>query len=483
MASHFSSAILLSLGLCVYTLPLSAKPQPVAQDPKSLPPQDSKKKDLSHNPFVKAMASAYTTSNPLAAKVKEVYGRHESVPIAKSGFRPNISITSSTGRRWQDVESPAPSQRGSLTTRPANAGLNLSQSLYSGGSTEAQVSGAEVGVEAGWKDFTKTEQEVLLSAIQAYIELWYQRAVFDLRTAQKKVLEKTLEQADARSEVGELTLTDVSQAQSRLAEATANLIAAQQDVIKAEATYRNTIGDEPPANLELPPSADALIDMPQTQAELIKIAEKNNPSLQQAHLIEKAAQYDVKSQEGALLPNITFDANASRNLQSSSPSSRSNSAEAMLTLRIPIFQRGEEWAKLRQVNQSAAQKKVDVRTALKSLIQSADTTWATWVSARDQIQQFLLQIKAAELSLQGARQESLVGERTLLDVLDAEKELVTAQTAHARSQRDYLLAGYTLVSVMGLLNALALRLPVETYNIKGHYNLVRDHWVGLAGAS
>ncbi|ARN84683.1 TolC family outer membrane protein [Candidatus Nucleicultrix amoebiphila] len=433
----------------------------------------------SDHPFITALTLAYQQNSNLLAKIREQYSVHEDVSIARSGFLPSLSVTSSVGKNWQAVESPPPG--GAALSRPTSASVTLKQSLYAGGSTLANTKAAEIGVHAGLESFRSTEQDVLLSAVQVYLDLWYKRAAVELKKTQVKVLEKTLEQALAQAEVGEKTLTDVSQAKSALAQAKSELIAAAQDAKTAEGSYINTIGS-PPTDLTPPPALDEAMDTPKTKEEAIKKANKDHPNVVSANYSLAAAKKGVDVREGLLLPSVDLNANAGRDLQSRGAHSRSNSAQATVSLTVPILNGGgSDWANLRKAYHAEAQKRVEARKALQQSTANAISAWESWVGAKNRIAQLTVQVQAAELSVQGARQESLVGERTLLDALITEQNLVTAQTELVKAQRDYLIAGYTLLSAMGSMTARNLKLPTTQHDVQGHYDLVNDRWFGTAG--
>lgn len=459
-----------------------------AQKPKSEPSPLS----IDH-PFMKALSSAYVSNPELKARFKQQLALNESVPIAKSGFRPRVTLSSTARRtltRPDNTRPPNGSNGNAISDRSISGAVAIEQSILSGGSTLADVKNAEESVAAGFEDVRSAEQNTLLSAVNAYLDLWARRAVVDLRRINEELLKKTLERAEARAEVGELTLTDVSQAKSSLADATANRISAEQEAFAAEATYIKVIG-EAPASLEPPPPLVELMDMPEDLESFLTIAQRNNPDILRALATERAADHAIDVQKGSLLPSVDLSASASREFRNQdqrdnvpgNPNNRGNfgvnGTEASVTLRIPLFQSGSEWARLRQVHQTAVQRKVEARVSVNNLRESAKTIWSRWNAAKERIPQLIIRVKAAEISLQGARQESLVGERTLLDVLDTEKDLVAAQTDLVLAVRDYLSLGYSILATMGAFTVDKLSLPVERVDLRKHYEDVKDRWVGL----
>lgn len=444
------------------------------------------------HPFVAALASSYTTNPDLHAQYKQQYAINEAVPIAKAGFRPNISLDSSGTRAMSKQDSGRAYSDSSLSSS-----VTLRQPLLSGGSTIADVKKAEATVEAGFETVRKAEQDTLLAAVQVYLDLWLKRAIVELRKTNENVLQKTLERAEARAEVGELTLTDVSQAKASLADATSQRITAEQQAFAAEASYITVIGAEP-GSLEPPPPLLEYMQLPESLDEFMAIAQRNNPQVLNALANERSADHDIDVNKGALLPSADLSAQATRRFDmqdtrdnrsaflpgeanTNRGSFGTNGTQATVTFSIPLFQRGSEWARLRQTHQTAVQRKIQARSAVNTIRESTKAVWSNWNATKLRIPQLIIRVKAAEISLQGARQESLVGERTLLDVLDTEKDLVEAQTNLVQAVRDYLYSGYQLLSVLGQLNAEKLALPVQKVDVKQHYERVKDTWIGLEG--
>jgi outer membrane protein len=437
-----------------------------------------------NHPFLTALTQAYNTNPDLRASVKNQYSINENVNVALSGGRPNFSLSTQTGRAWTQSESARPDTRvtNQQLTTPTTASATVTQPLYKGGGVVAGTEQAENQVKAGFETFRSKEQSTLFSAAQSYLDLWYKLAVLELKKTSENVLMKEFKQAEARAEVGELTLTDVSQAKAQYAQAIADRISAEQDVRTAEVAYENVIGEKP-TNLDPPPPIENLFDLPKTRDEFVEVVTKSNPDVIAALHSERAAFNNIDVKKSSILPNVNLQGNASRQLQSSSKDSRANSASAIVSLSIPIFQGGAEWASLRQSYLGAAQQKLTAKKTLNDAVTNAVAAWESWAASKERIKQLVIQVKAAELSLQGARQESLVGERTLLDVLTTERNLVQAQTDLAKAQQAYLIAGYSLLLSLGKLTAVDLKLPVELYDVKGHYNRVRDTWFGFEGIS
>jgi outer membrane protein len=419
-----------------------------------------------------AMAAAYAGNPTLLAKRAELRATDEGVPQALSGWRPSISAKGSTG-----VSSVYLNTRTTNKTQhpnPTATSLTLSQSLYSGGQTLAAIGSAENSVLAGRAELAGVEQTVLLDAVNAYVNVFREQAVLELRINNEQVLKRQLEATTDRFQVGEITRTDVHQAEARLAKATADRIQAEGNLVSARASYRNVIGEapgqliRPKINLNLPTSA----------GESIKLAVAQNPSVVNAEYKERASQDDIQGVRGELLPSVDLSGTASRSLNSSSEGTRTDNYTAKVTLSVPLYQSGSVYSRLRSARQTASQKRRQIDAARRSATETAARAWETLQTSRARIQSFEAQIKASEVALEGVQREASVGSRTVLDVLDAEQELLDAKVSIVSAQRDEAVAVFELKSAIGELTASHLALPVEAYDSAKNYNQVRPKLFG-----
>ena len=441
---------------------------------------DNKKVDYTktftlQHPFNRALIAAFNTNPELRSKVKDTYARTEEIAKVMADWRPDIRLQGTFGRSWVDSEVPLGS-RGGLWTSPSTASAAIRQNLYRGGQTTAKIEQTKAGIYAAFADLANTEQKILLSAVNAYLDLWAKQNVLKLNQNNVVVKQRTLNQAQARYEVGEITMTDVAQAQSEMAASTAQMVGTQADVVTATETYIQIIG-EMPHDVTAPPALKNIRTMPVTRDEAQQRAIKNHPSIRQAQFSKKSSYAAIDAAESARLPIVDFTVNAGRSLQGSSKESRQNNATALLTLTVPLYQQGNEWADIRQTTQSAARSKIDLVTAQRQVIQYAMQSWEQWKSYESQIDQIKIQIQSATISLEGVRQENLVGERTLLDVLTAENVLLQAQTNLVNTEQKYLLAGYQLLTSLGELMAVDMGLPVDPYPVHENYERVK-HQLG-----
>lgn len=437
------------------------------------------------NPFLDALVSAYMTNSELRSKVEQQKSKDEQVSRNLSAFRPNLGITANTGvsrtenqtreRAGKDTDGQTiRTHRDRVTTHPSNAGLSLTQSLYNGGSDVAKVDSSENLAIAGQYDYLNTEQKTLIEAIAAYMNVIFTEKAIEVNKSTENFLKEQLEGMKVQVEVGEKTLTDQALAESRLAEATAGVYDAEGKFEKAVAKYETVIGTKPGLLIQPKP----LQGLPASREDLINIAKDTNPRILQAIYVEKSAKNDIDAASGALLPKVDVQGDAGRHLQRSTTKDRSNSASAIVRLTIPLYQGGGEWATIRQNAFAAAQARYDLEQARKQAVEAAIDAWTTWEFAKKKIESFLVQIKAAERSRDGALLEAEVGERSYLEVLDSQKDLLRAQLGLLEAMRDEFVAQYQVLVVVGLLTARYLQLPVQVYDIAGHLEEAKSKFVG-----
>jgi outer membrane protein len=277
-----------------------------------------------------------------------------------------------------------------------------------------------------------------------------------------------------RFEVGELTRTDVAQAEARASGAISSLVAAQGILESSRATFRRVIGQEP-LNLSRVP---ALAALPEDVEGARLIALEENPVIRQAIRSEEASRAAVEVAKGVILPSVNLSSSLSRSYNTSSFNYRSDAASLTATVTVPLYQSGSEYSKIRQAKQTNSQRRIDIETQRRSVIESVTQAWATLNSATEQIRANVDQVIAAEVALDGVQQEAEVGARTVLDVLDAEQELLNAQVALVRTERDEFVAGFDLRVALGRLSAEQLGLPVAIYDPISNYQTVRNKLYG-----
>ncbi|MBL4613907.1 MAG: TolC family outer membrane protein [Magnetovibrio sp.] len=418
-----------------------------------------------------ALAKAYASNPTLQSARATLRATDEGVSQAISGWRPSLSATATSGLK-QNETSADPGNK--IDTKPKTLTLSVSQSLYAGGQTIAEIGSAENTVRAQRARLLSTEQTVLLNAAKAYLNVQRDQAVVKLNAQNEVVLSSQLEATQDRFNVGEITRTDVHQAQSRLAGATADRIQAEGNLKSSRANYANLIG-EAPGTLETPRLA---LPLPTTLGDALSLAEDTNPTVMAAVFDGKAARDDVSSTRGLLLPSVDLSGSASRSLDTSSKGYWANAYEAKVTLSVPLYQSGSVYSKLRQARQTASASRLSADQVKRDAAEQVRTAWETLVATKARIEAINTQVRASETALEGVQREASVGSRTVLDVLDSEQELLDARVNLVKSQRDETVAALTLLSSIGNLTAPDLNLAVDLYDPQGHYRKVRDKWFG-----
>lgn len=424
-----------------------------------------------------ALAQAYASNPTLGAQRTRLRAVDESVPQALSGYRPTAKATFGVSRSTSNSTFSGGSS-GSETNSKA-ASLTASQPLYDPTVAPA-VRRAERLVESQRASLIASEQSVLLTAAQAYLDIVQYQAVYQLQANNEQVLRRQLDAARDRFRVGEYTRTDVSQSESRLALAVATKISAEGQLKAARATYERIIGS-PPGELKAPKPA---FKLPKTMDDLVELARSNNPNVLAATYTESAQQAAVDQQYGKLLPSVGLSASGTRTLDPGRSSGielkRTDSASITAQVTVPIYQAGLPEALVREAKQTANQARLQIEEARRQVVESAISSWQSLQTARASIQSYSAQIKAAQIALDGVRQEAQVGSRTVLDVLNQEQELLNGRVNLVRAQRDEMVAAFNVIAATGQLTAQQLNLPVEYYDPQANYEKTRGKWIGTS---
>jgi len=420
-----------------------------------------------------ALSAAYLNNPTLLGQRAKVRATDEEVPQALSDWRPSIELTGSAGVK--SVRSTISSSDQRQHRDPKSIDLTVTQSLYRGGRTFAAVREADLSVQAERARLLKTEQGVLLDASTAYFDVFRDEAVLKLTIKNEQVLQRNLEATRDRFEVGEITRTDVHQAEARLAGTVADRIEAEGKLEASRATYLNIVGMPAPKTLV---AATLPTGLPKSQNDVTKVAAINNPSVISAEFDRKALIENVDEVRGELLPSLSFSAGLSRDLETSGEEGRIDTAEMALKLTVPLYQQGEVFSRLREAKQDVAKQIQATDQARRDAVEDATKAWKSLLTARARVASFNTQIDANVVALEGVRREAQVGSRTVLDVLDAEQESLDSRVSHVGARRDELLAVFKLKAAMGQLTARQMKLPVAAYNPMENYQKVRGKWFG-----
>lgn len=424
-----------------------------------------------------ALALAYSNNPRLRAERQRVRAVDEQVPQALANWRPKVTVTGDLGINHVSTFVGKTSQADYFEEgrTPRSANLNVTQPLFRGGRTLAQTKQAESNIEAARAQLQVTEQTVFMDGITAYMDVVRNASIVQLRLNNEQVLRSQLQAARDRFRVGEITRTDVFQAEARLARATANRILAEGTLANSRATFRSVFG-ELPGTLRQPAPPGGL---PASRAESDAAAMTQNPSVVLAQFTEQSARANVDLVTGELLPTFNAIGDVTKSLSASSQYSASQTAQVRGSLSVPLYETGSVWARSREARETASQRRIEVERARRDAVETSGRSWSTLESARASIEAFATQVRANEIALEGVRQEAQVGSRTTLDTLDAEQELLDAQVNLVGAQRDEIVASYQVAQAIGRLTAEALKLPVTLYDPKAHASEVRYKWIGF----
>jgi outer membrane protein len=320
------------------------------------------------------------------------------------------------------------------------------------------------------------ESSVLLSAASIYMDMSRDTANLQVQQNNVRVLQRTLADTRNRFNAGQVTATDVAQAEAQLAAAEATQHSAESQLMTTRANYRRIIGVEP-ANLAAAAPVDRLAPGNLNGAVAAGIAE--NPSVTAALYGVDVAQLQVKIAEGALWPSLTgqYSIQEQRDPQLLTPKLFTNTVT--LNLSVPIYQGGAEYSAIRLDKENLDQQRLNVDQVRDQVRASVVQAWGQLQAAKAQVDAARRQNDAAERALTGVRNEAMAGQRTTQDVLNAEQSLVNARQSLLVAQHDRVVASYSLISAVGRLSAQQLKLPVEVYDPQVHYHQVRDTWFGL----
>ncbi len=416
-----------------------------------------------------AMAAAYANNPTLDAQRAQLRATDENVAQAVSGWRPTVTLSGDVGWQRQEINN-----LGANNNTPKNISVSVSQPVYNGGTTVSQTNSAEANVQAGRENLHATEQTVLLQAVTVYMDVLRDQAVVQLNRNSEQVLKRQLEAAQDRFRVGEITRTDVAQAEARLSRATADRVQAEGFLISSRASYERVVG-RAPGELDPPPP---LPPLPVSEDEARATAVAENPNLRAARFTEQASAADVETARGGLLPTVSLSASLAHGDDTSSTVDESDTAKITANVSVPLYQSGAQYSAVRQARQVNSQRRIQIEENRRSVLESVVQSWEQLTTAKARIVSRREQVRANEIALDGVIQEAAVGSRTTLDILDAEQELLDSRVALVRAERDEYVAAYSLQSSVGRLTAQQLGLQADIYDPAVHYQKIRDKWYG-----
>ena len=439
-----------------------------------------------------ALAEAYNTNPQLLAQRALLRATDEQVPQALSFWRPQVTFTGQVGLNTSALQTPpvspslnglgqivSSSDRRHIITRPDLVQFQAIEPVYRGGRTVAQTRQAINTVESTRAQTLAVETSVFQAVAMAYLDVVRDQALVEVDRNNVDVLRKQLEATQDRFRVGEVTRTDVAQAEAALAQAQGTLVTQQGTLEISRAEYVRAVG-HPPGRLMLPRERPVL---PATREEALSLATNNNFSVISAKFAELAARDNIDVVRGQLLPQISVVGTLDRAYDQSATFKGAllNSAQITAQLTMPLYEGGAIYSQTRQAQQTVGQRRSQVDDARRAAVQTAAQFWSTLQAARASISSFAAAVRAAQIALEGTQQEALVGTRTVLDVLIQNQTLLQTQSQLVTAQHDAALAEFNLASAVGRLIAPELNLPVRLYDMEQHYREVKDKWIGFRG--
>lgn len=420
-------------------------------------------------PLEAALVQAYDKNPVLEAARAQLRAVDETYAQAAAGFRPSLTGVAN----YQSVHDDG--NLGVYQTDQKQLSLQLSQPLYSGGSTVAQMEASEKNIKAQRAALHATEQDILLQTVTAYMDVLRDRQIRGLNRYNEKVLSDRLKEARERFKLGDITKTDVSQAESRLAAASADAIAAQGTYRVSRARFEKVVGMEP-EGLRKP---DLKIDLPHDLDTALAAAETDNPNMKSATYASDAAKSNTRAVEGQLLPQVSVQATADKYYDPIySPNDEQAGGSVMLQATVPLYAGGATYSRIRQSKQVESQRVLDISRTRRDVHQAVVDAWEQLAAARAGKDARAAQVRAARIALKGVQVETDYGSRTTLDLLDAEREYRDAQVAFASAERDQIVASYGLLAAEGRLTVSALGLKTAAYDPAKNFQKVKNKWIG-----
>ena len=427
--------------------------------------------------LLEALAKAYQSNPQLNAERAHQRATDENVSQALAGYRPQIIASLSAG--LQAVRNLLPDNTiQSATLKPWTIGVTVTQTLFNGFKTANSVRVAELQVRSGREALRNTGQGVLLDAVTAYSNVLANQSLVEAQRSNVAFLRETFGTAQKRLKAGDVTPTDTAQAEARLNRGLADLNNAEVHLAISEATYTQVIGNAP-SHLRLAENVDR--HAPRNRDEASALAFKQHPAVMAAGYDVDVASTTIHVAESSLLPTITLQGSASHSSEADPTLStlRTDQASVVAQMNAPIYDGGTAASQTRQAKELAAQSRLvldQVRNQARTAVISA---WATNEGAKVAVTASESEVRAATLALQGVRNEAAGGQRTTIDVLNSQAELISGKSRLIGAQRDRVIASYTLLSAVGRLDVTTLGLNTPDYLPEVHYHQVRDAWHGL----
>lgn len=434
-----------------------------------------------------ALLKTYNNNTELGEQRANVRVRDEDVPKAAAGMLPKAGFQFSGGPQRVGIKEPAGfnqyGARAYLNDKysglPKNATFSVTQTLFDGEKTTNSVRQAESGVLAARAGMRQAEQQALLNGATAYMNVLRDSAVVRLRGNNISVLEEQLRVTRDRKEFGEVTRTDVAQAEAALAQARSDHAAARGALDNSIAYYAQTVGEEPK---RLEPAAALDQPLPKSREEAIRAALVTHPNIVAAEHQVDAAEAAVRVAESALAPNASIGMQAIQTYDSyfGYPKTRQVSGQLLGQLNVPVYQGGGEYASIRQAKEQLGQARIHADTERFAVRAGVRQAFSQFTTAKAAIKFSTVAVKAVETALRGVRDEAAFGQRTTYDVLKAQQDLLQARVNLVTAQRDAVVGSYAILAAMGRLTLETLDPAAPVYDPSFHFDQVKGKWIGLS---
>lgn len=425
-----------------------------------------------------ALLRAYRNNPQLNAQRASVRAIDENVPQALAGYRPKVSATFGAGVQFIDqlAEGSVGKKIEQGDQAPHAAAITATQTVYNGNQTANKTRAAESQVSGAREGLRLMEQSVLLAAATIYMDYLRDAAILEVQRSNTKVLELTLKQTRDRYSAGLVTPTDVAQSEAQLAAAQSQELAAVSALTTTRANFRRIIGNEP-VNLAAASPVDRYL--PATVGGAIELARRENPNVTSAMYGVDVSFLTVKINEGALFPTVSLQAAVSKVWDPTITTINQFTAAAAAQINVPVYQGGAEYSLIRQSKETLEQQRLTMEQVRDQARADLVTAWGQLVAGKAQVTAAQSLVAASEIAYLGTTKEAQVGQRTVIDILNAQQALVNARVSLVTAQHDRVVASYAVLSAIGRLSPQVLHLSTQTYDPSVHYQQVRDNWGGV----
>jgi outer membrane protein len=453
---------------------------PVATRPRTPPAGPVGPTQFIPHTLIEALAATYSNQPALQAERAKLRATDENVPTALAGWRPTVVLAGTTGYGdglVRAYSSELHAYENAQTDRfIGTAQATVTQNIYTGGKVQANVNRSKNQVMAERGNLISQEQTSFNNAVSAYVGVIQAKELLDLQINNEQVLAKQLEATNDRFRVGEITRTDVAQAEAALEGARATRETAEGSLQTARGTFQQIIGMFPPDDLVEPQPLNLPV---KSEQEASSLAASNNPTVITALYNDAAAKDAVDVAFSSLLPQLSIQGQTFQQNNASARSTQSNGYQVVAQLSVPLYQGGSEYAAVRQARQAQQQTQRLIDDAKRTAVQNAVQAWDTLVAAKASADSTRAQIRANEIALEGVEREAIVGSRTTLDVLNATQLLLQSRTTLVQNLAQVITASYGVAVAIGRLTARDMHLPVPLYDETAYYQAVKDKWGGL----